>query len=90
MILTPIPAHLDITGDAEFVVYTTGDEPTDFAKAIEYAMAHLSQLKQAAGNAPDLVRAQFEWRIQGQRLAAYLERTFYASPEGKHVEAADS
>ena len=76
MILTPIPSHLDIARDMDFVVWSEGDQAEHFERAIVFAFSNLERLREAAANGPPAARHRFDWRIQGQRLAAYIERTY--------------
>jgi glycosyltransferase involved in cell wall biosynthesis len=74
MILTPIPAHTDVLGDARFVVWTHGFEPDDFKRAILEASARRSEISLAAREAPQLVRERHEWRVQAENFHRYLSR----------------
>jgi glycosyltransferase involved in cell wall biosynthesis len=76
MILTPIPAHLDVAKSRDFVVWTKGDQPEDYREAIEHAFANLSALSEAARSAPAVARDSFDWSVQGQYLADYLDKKF--------------
>jgi len=51
----------------------------DFVRAIEYAYENCNILTEAAKKAPDVVRKNYEWRVQGKRLADYLKRKYHAS-----------
>jgi glycosyltransferase involved in cell wall biosynthesis len=79
IILTPIPAHKNIVKNKNFVVWTEGDRVEDFARAIEYAYGNRVILAEAAKKAPDFVRQNCEWKVQGKKLANYLKRKYYAS-----------
>lgn len=76
MILTPIPSHTDVAGEMDFVVWTEGDQPEHFRRAILQAFQNLERLRESARQAPETARRNFEWNIQGRRLADYLEKSF--------------
>lgn len=79
IILTPIAAHKNIVENEDFIVWTDGDKMEDFVRAIEYAYENCNILTEAAKKAPDVVRKNYEWRVQGKRLADYLKRKYHAS-----------
>ena len=74
MILTPISAHRDVVGDADFVVWTGGYSPSDFGRAISEAIDRFEEISTAAALAPNLVRSRYDWAIQANRLGTYLMR----------------
>lgn len=76
VILTPIPAHKDVIGGQDFVVWTEGFEAVDFRKAIEYAYENRGRLARKAQAAPALVKERHEWDIQGGKLASYITSRF--------------
>lgn len=75
MILTPISAHKDVVESSSFVVWTEGYEPKDFKNAILYAMANIKELSNEASNAPNIVKNNFEWANQAQKLENQLSKT---------------
>jgi glycosyltransferase involved in cell wall biosynthesis len=79
IILTPIPAHKNIVKDKNFVVWTEGNRPEDFARAIEYAYENREMLTETAKKAPNFVRKNYAWEVQGKKLADYLKRKYYES-----------
>jgi glycosyltransferase involved in cell wall biosynthesis len=79
VILSTIPAHKNIVKDKNFVVWTQGDRVEDFVRAIEYAYENRDMLAEAAKRAPDFVKTNYEWRVQGKKLANYLKRKYCAS-----------
>jgi len=79
IILTPIPAHKNIVKDKNFIVWTQGNRVENFTRAIEYAYEHRDMLAKAAKKAPAFVRQNYEWKVQGKKLANYLKRKYYAS-----------
>ena len=72
MILTPIPAHKDVLGETNFVVWTFGFEPSDFHRAILSAFELRTRLDIDAKNATCIVRGHFEWSAQANALDQYL------------------
>jgi len=76
IILTPIAAHRAIVNNENFIVWTNGDRAEDFAKAIEYTYENRVMLTEAAKKAPNLARENYEWKVQGKKLADYLKRKY--------------
>ena len=76
MILTPIPAHIDVLKGEDFIVWTKGETVEDFRRAIEYAFYNRKNLAKSSINGPKLVRHNYEWSIQGKKLADYLAKKF--------------
>ncbi len=76
MILTPIPAHNDVLGDADFVVWTTGFKPSDFHDALLEASDRIEQITTAADTAPKAVRERHAWRTEATTLDRYLRGRF--------------
>jgi glycosyltransferase involved in cell wall biosynthesis len=81
MVLTPIPAHLDVLAGCPFVVWTRGYSPEDFRDAIAESVRRLDEITSAAKSAPGLARGRFEWHVQAGKLDAYLERMLNRSNE---------
>ncbi len=79
VILTPIPAHKNIVNNKDFIVWTEGNRVEDFVRAIEYAYDNRDILTEAAKEAPNFVRENYEWEVQGKKLADYLKRKYCAS-----------
>ena len=63
----------------DFIVWTEGDRVEDFVRAIEYAYDKRDILTEAAKEAPNFVKATYEWEVQGKKLAVYLKRKYCAS-----------
>jgi len=76
MILTPILPHKEVGKDHNFVVWTKGDLPRDYAEAIEYAYHNRTKLAESGARARDVAKECYEWSIQGKKLADYLAQTF--------------
>jgi glycosyltransferase involved in cell wall biosynthesis len=76
IILTPIPAHNDIVNDQKFLVWTKGYEAEHFQEAIEYVYDNYSKLFDASKGALAFVKNNYEWKIQGKKLADYLSHKF--------------
>lgn len=79
MILTPILAHKDVAGGFPFVVWAEGYQPEDFAKAIDIAISELSTLKESAKDAAEIIKTQYEWRHQAEKLELHLLKHYGAS-----------
>jgi len=76
MILTPINAHKDVANGKDYVVWTKGDSSEDFKNAIEFAYENRFKLEEASQTAPNFVKHQYDWSIQGGKLASYLAAKF--------------
>lgn len=74
MILTPIPAHRDVVGDANYVIWPNGLKAVDFHRAILDAWARHAELAAHAALAPALVRGHYEWHVHAAKLDRYLRR----------------
>lgn len=72
MVLTPIPAHLDVLADEPFVVWSEGYGAGPLSKAIERALRDLVPLTRAAEAAPALALQRHDWSRQAERLERYL------------------
>ena len=77
IILTPIAAHKAIVNNERFIVWTDGDRTEDFVRAIEYAYKNCVMLTETAKKAPDFVRKNYGWEVQGKKLANYLKSKYY-------------
>lgn len=76
IILTPIIAHKNIIKNSEFIVWTEGDRVCDFVKAIEYAFENRDTLLNISRMAPDFVRDNYEWKVQGKNFGTYLKSKY--------------
>lgn len=76
IILTPIPAHKDVAGNVDFVVWTEGYGAEDMRKAIEYSIDHRESLKNAARLARSYIKDKYTWDAQGAYFANYLNRIY--------------
>ena len=76
MILTPIPAHIDVLKGEDFIVWTKGETVEDFRRAIEYAYDHRVKLAKDSTKASELASQNYDWTIQGRKFADYLSRKF--------------
>jgi glycosyltransferase involved in cell wall biosynthesis len=76
MILTPINAHRDVANGQDYVVWTKGDNVEDFQNAIEFAYVNRLKLSKASQRASNFVKLQYDWSIQGQKLANYFAIKF--------------
>jgi glycosyltransferase involved in cell wall biosynthesis len=72
IILTPIPAHKDVADGLDYIVWANGTQAEDLGDAIERAFDHNDELSRAAIKAPGYVKAEYDWEVQGRKLAAYL------------------
>lgn len=75
VILTPIPAHEEILGEEDFVVWSKGWDTEHFAEAIEYAFKQRERLRVSAEQGRNLARERFDWKEIGMRFARYLDWT---------------
>ena len=73
VILTPITAHKQIVNDEDFIIWTDGYKAEDFSVAIEYAYNNSKRLKENARKAPQFIRENYDWHIQGKRFTKYLK-----------------
>lgn len=74
MILTPIPAHLDLLRSAPFVVWTDGYQAEDFSRAIAQVRHKFDDLNQAAKGARTWLKLNgCEWQQQAKTLSDFLE-----------------
>lgn len=73
MILTPIPAHEDVVGGRDFVLFTKGLAPRNFLDAIIESVSSGPARCADAGRA--LVCERYDWRVQALGLHRYLART---------------
>lgn len=76
MILTPIPAHIDVLKGEDFIVWTKGETVEDFRRAIEYAYDHRVKLAKDSTKASELASQNYDWAVQGRKFADYLSRKF--------------
>ena len=76
MILTPIPAHQDVLEGEAFVLWSGGDDVSDFEAVIGKAYQNYSALLEHARMAPDFVRVNWDWEAHGQRLGAYFAKHY--------------
>ena len=76
MILTPIPAHIDVLKGQDFIVWTKGETVEDFRRAIEYAYDHRVKLTKDSTKASELASQNYDWAVQGRKFADYLSRKF--------------
>jgi glycosyltransferase involved in cell wall biosynthesis len=76
MILTPIPAHIDVLKGEDFIVWTKGETVEDFRRAIEYAYDHRVKLAKDSTKASELASQNYDWAVKGRKFADYLSRKF--------------
>lgn len=76
IILTPISAHKDVIHDEKFIVWTEGYSPESICEAIKYAYDNRVMLSESAVKAPAIVKENYEWKIQGKKLADYFATKF--------------
>jgi len=79
IILTPIPAHMDVVGEEDFIVWTKGDDSADFAWAIQEAFHRRKELAAAALQGRRVAQERFDWRSIGRGFASYLDRVYRMS-----------
>jgi len=76
MILTPIPAHIDVLKGEDFIVWTKGETVEDFRRAIEYAYDHRVKLAKDSTKTSEFASQNYEWAVQGRKFADYLSKKF--------------
>lgn len=73
VICTPIPAHKDVLGDMEGIVYTGGYDEVAIADAILLARSEIGALKTKAHELRGYVVNNYTWVIQAGLLITYLQ-----------------
>ena len=74
IILTPISAHKDVADGTSFVIWTDGYKPKDFKQAIVIAIEKQQILNDNAKQAPEIVKNNYEWQSQSEKLETHLIR----------------
>jgi len=72
VILTDIPAHRTIIGEAKCGVYISSVNPTEIAKAIEYVYLNKGSLKERGKIGREIVKREYTWEKVAGRLGNYL------------------
>lgn len=72
LLLTRIPAHLDVAAKYDFIAWSESANVDDLCHAIEHAIEHLESLSNAAKQAPDAVKKRWDWKVHGRTLANHL------------------
>lgn len=74
VIATRLACNEDVVGRSRCVVWAESSSPADLASAMLDAMVRREELEAAARDeARDIVVEGFTWRMQSERLAAYLD-----------------
>ncbi len=81
VILTPIVAHKNIINRSDFIIWTEGDRVQNFIKAIKYAVDNYQELANEAKKAPNFVRNNYEWKVQGKKLSLYLKNRHFSTKQ---------
>jgi len=73
VILTDMPAHRAVVGDAKSGIYLSSIKPTEIAKAIEYAYLNKSNLEQWGKEGGKIVNREYTWEKVVVDLEEYLK-----------------
>jgi len=72
VILTDIPAHRAVIGEAKCGLYISSVKPMEIAKAIEYAYLNKENLEEWGKNGREIVKEKFTWKKVARDLENYL------------------
>jgi len=72
VILTDIPAHRAVIGDAKCGLYIWSIKPAEIAKAIEYAYVNKKNLEKWGKTGRKIIKEQFTWKKAAMDLESYL------------------
>jgi glycosyltransferase involved in cell wall biosynthesis len=72
IIVSNIPAHLDVLKDQEFVFWAGDGSPECLAEAIRLAYRTRDQLRELGNKARDYVVQHYTWKKQSNKLAEFL------------------
>jgi len=72
VILTDIPAHRAVIGEAKCGLYISSVKPMEIAKAIEYVYFNKEKLKEWGKNGREIVKEKFTWKKVARDLENYL------------------
>lgn len=73
MVLTPIEAHRNVTGDAPWAFYALGSNPAQLAEAVERAYRRRADLDEMGRNARRLALSSYTWRAQAEKISGFME-----------------
>jgi glycosyltransferase involved in cell wall biosynthesis len=74
VILTDIPAHRVVIGEAKCGFYISSVNPMEIAKAIEFVYLNKDSLKERGKTGREIVKRQYTWEKVSQELENYLYR----------------
>jgi glycosyltransferase involved in cell wall biosynthesis len=72
VILTDIPAHRAVIGEAKCGVYISSVNPMEIAKAIEYVYLNKDSLKERGKIGREIIKREYTWEIVAGSLEDYL------------------
>lgn len=72
VILTDIPAHRAVVGEAKCGLYISSAKPMEIAKAIEYVYFNKEKLKEWGKIGREIVKENFTWKKVARDLENYL------------------
>jgi glycosyltransferase involved in cell wall biosynthesis len=72
VILTDIPAHRTVIGEAKCGVYVPSVNPTEIAKAIEYVCLNKDSLNEQGKIGREIVKKEYTWEKVAGSLENYL------------------
>lgn len=73
VILTDLPAHRAVVGEAKCGIYISSIKPTEIAAAIEYAYLNKASLKEWGKNGKKIVERKYTWEKVVGNLEEYLK-----------------
>lgn len=76
VLLTPIPAHRDVLGDMDGIIYTKGDDEKAFVSGITEACEKVGFLQAQSNSLRDFVSRRYTWEQQGKVLIAHLRKVY--------------
>jgi glycosyltransferase involved in cell wall biosynthesis len=85
VLLSRIPAHLDIAGDLTAVVWSDGESPADISRALVSAAETLGELQSRSRGNRDAVMKRFLWSIHARTLHDHLLATVNDMAEVTHT-----
>jgi glycosyltransferase involved in cell wall biosynthesis len=72
VILTDIPAHRSVIGEAKCGVYISAANPMEIAKAMEYVYLNKDSLKERGKIGREIVKREYTWEKVARSLENYL------------------
>ena len=73
VIVTDIPAHRAVIGEAQCGVYVSSVKPIEIAKKIEYVHRNKASLKDWGKIGREIVKRKYTWEKVAENLKDYLK-----------------